>query len=251
MIHKSGIVLAVLLAGAANLCFAQKSAKPLPQAAPATAQLAQSVNQTDTAKKTSPSLTPAPLSGIGKLRIVSTPDSALVEVDSMEKGLTPLAIDSLPIGRHTVLVRKKSYFIKKLIVDVRADSAQDLAVTLVRPGCLVVKSDPSGARVLFDEKESGFTPWENAKIKPGDYRLKLEYPERSSVERRVIVREGACDTVTAQLPYTKAYQDSVALEQKRLGEAKRKIKRTVNMAVFGAFLLFGFVIVLIESSSGK
>jgi len=233
------VTIAALAMAAA--CFAQKQ--------PATPALKAAAQQhADTVKNT---VQPDSLPRFGKLRVVSNPDSALVVVDSAEKGQTPILIDGLSMGRHVVIVRKKSYFVKKLSVEVGVDTVQEVTVALVRPGCAVVKTDPAGARVFFDGKELGFTPWENSKLKPGDYAIRLEYPQRETIRRGISVREAVCDTIVVNLPFSKAYVDSIALMQQRQDMAKRKTTRTVNIAVFGAFLLFGLVIILLESSNGK
>ncbi len=187
----------------------------------------------------------------GTLRIASQPDSASVVLDSGSKGETPVVVDSIPVGQHTVLVKKKGYFVKKITVAVLADTVQDITVTLIRPGCLVVKTDPAAARLFLDGKESGLTPWENAKLKPGDYTLRFEHEQRSTIERRVTVNEGACDTVSVSLPFSKMYLDSVARERQLQDAQKRKSRRTTDFAVFGAFLVFGLAILLIEASSSK
>ena len=226
--------------------------------ASAKSQTQSAVKPVDTAKTVSPapvtsdSLRPDSLAARwGKLRIVSTPDSATVVLDSSEKGRTPAVLDGIAIGQHTILVKKKGYFVKKITVMVNADTAQDISVVLVRPGCVAVRSNPPGARLFVDGKETGFTPWENAKLKPGDLAIRLEYPQRTAVEQRVSVKEGGCDTLTFDLPYSKTYLDSLVREQKQQDVKKRKAKRTANIAVFGAFLIFGIVILFIEASNNK
>jgi hypothetical protein len=187
----------------------------------------------------------------GTLRIISTPDSAVVIVDSSEKGQTPLSVDSLAAGQHVVLLKKKGYFVKKITAMVNPDTAQEVNVSLVKPGCLAVQSNPRGARLYIDDKETGITPWESAKLKPGDYTLRLEYLQRSSMEKRVGVKEGVCDTVMFSMQYSQAYLDSVSREQQRQDAQRHKFKKTANLAVLGAFLIFAITIIFIEASNGK
>jgi hypothetical protein len=122
---------------------------------------------------------------------------------------------------------------------------------LVKPGCLVVKTDPPGARVFIDNKEAGATPFENAKLKPGTYSLKLELAQRETVERSVTVAEAGCDTLSIGLPFLKTYTDSVEHAQKAAKEQKSKFKKTIDLIVIGAFVAFGAVIIAVEAGNAK
>jgi hypothetical protein len=187
--------------------------------------------------------------GLARLSIRSQPDSAAVILDSVEKGLTPVRFDSLSPGLHTMLVKKKGYFVKKITTMLSPDSLHDIAVVLVRPGGVAVRSEPAGAILYLDNKESGTTPYENEKLKPGSYALRLEKAHFQTVERSINVVEGACDTLSVTLAPSKAYTDSVENVQKEAAARKGKFKRTVDLFVIGAFLVFGAVIFLVEAGS--
>ncbi len=229
---------------------AQKN--PEPAAAPA-----KQTKISDTAKAPAvqnPAASPAaPGEGVktgwARLRISAQPDSASVVIDSLEKGLTPVLIDSLAAGSHTILVKKKGYFVKKVTTTLAPDSLHEISVVLVKPGCLVVKTDPPGARVFIDNKEAGATPFENAKLKPGTYALRLELTQRETAMRSVTVAEAGCDTVSIGLPFSKAYTDSVERAQKAVKEQKSKFKKTIDLVVIGAFVVFGAVIFFIEAGN--
>ncbi|HAJ79250.1 MAG TPA: hypothetical protein DCO75_05720 [Fibrobacteres bacterium] len=189
--------------------------------------------------------------GFGRLHIIATPDSAVVVMDSNTRGTAPIIIDSIVPGEHTVLIRKKGYFIKKISFVALADTTQQLSVSLVRPGGLVVKSDPVGARLFLDDKESGATPWENVKLKPGDYKIRLEYLQHETFEKNVSIKDGLCDTMSVTLPYTKTYLDSIAAVKQHKEAAKHKADLITNLAVFGAFLIFGLVIIATEAANNN
>jgi hypothetical protein len=185
--------------------------------------------------------------GFARLMIRSQPDSAAIIIDSVEKGLTPARFDSLPPGLHTMLVKKKGYFVKKITTMLSPDSLHDIAVTLVRPGGVAVRTEPPGATLYLDNKETGTTPYENTKLKPGAYTLRLEKTQYQTVEKSINVIEAACDTLSVTLAPSKAYTDSVDNVLKAVAVKKRKFKRTVDFIVIGAFLVFGAVIFLIEA----
>jgi hypothetical protein len=189
---------------------------------------------------------PAVTVRFSRLSLHSQPDSASIVIDSLDKGQTPAVIDSLAAGQHTILIKKKGYFVKKVTTTLSPDSLHEIAVSLVKPGSLVVRTDPPGAKVSIDNKESGTTPFEYTKFKPVTYTLKLELSQRETIERPVAIAEGGSDTISIGLPFSKAYTDSVEREQKAAREKKSKFKKTVDFVVIGAFVVFGAVIFLFE-----
>ena len=217
-----------------------------PNAAPLTSHLASADSSKIALKKDSfPSDTAK--AGPGKLHVVSQPDSALVVVDTASQGLSPFFLDSIAPGPHVILVKKKGYFVKKINITVRPRETEDLTVSLVKPGSVYVKSDPPGARCFFDSKESGKTPCEIAKLKPGDYDVRLEMLNRTAQDRRVTVREGLCDTIMVQMPFTPHYLDSAAAAVKAAKEKKALQTKIRNYAVAGVFGAFAIAIIIIEA----
>jgi hypothetical protein len=185
--------------------------------------------------------------GYGKLHVVSQPDSAVVVVDSMAQGLAPFSLDSVPAGPHTILVKKKGYFIKKISIVIRKNEAEELTVSLVRPGSLYVKSDPAGARCFIDSKETGKTPCEISKLKPGDYNVRLELVNRTEQDRIATVRESLGDTLMVQMPFTVHYLDSVAAAAKAEKDKKARQNKIRNYAVAAVFGAFAIAILIIEA----
>jgi hypothetical protein len=84
-------------------------------------------------------------------------------------------------------------------VDIIADTTTDLNVTLVALGGLVVKTEPSGASIVINNKTFGVTPFETAKLIPGEYTLKCEKQGFISFEKQFTVAEGKTDTIAAAL----------------------------------------------------
>jgi hypothetical protein len=187
--------------------------------------------------------------GFARLILRSQPDSADIVIDSTDIGQTPATIDSVSPGMHVILIKKKGYFVKKITTTIAPDSLHEISVVLIKPGCIVVKSEPTGAALFIDKKEVGATPYESAKLKPGNYTLRLSLEKHETVERSIIVAETGCDTLSINLPISKAYTDSVERAKKAAVEKKRKFKKTVDLIVMGTFLVFGTVIFFIEAGN--
>ena len=210
-----------------------------------------SVTQADSAKfvlKKDTLASDTAATGFGKLHVVSRPDSAQVIVDSTTQGIAPLSLDSVAAGPHTILVKKKGYFVKKISVVVRPRATEEISVFLVKPGSVFVKSEPAGARCFIDTKESGKTPCEISKLKPGDYDIRVESTDRVAQNKHVTVAESACDTLFFNLPFTPAHLDSVAAFEKAEKDKKARNKKIRNYVVAGVFGAFMVAILIMEAT---
>jgi PEGA domain len=185
--------------------------------------------------------------GFGRLHVISRPDSAQVVVDSAIQGIAPFSLDSIAPGPHTILVKKKGYFGKKINIVVRPQATEEISVFLVKPGSVFVKSDPAGAHCLIDGKEAGNTPCEIAKLKPGDYDLSVRLVNRAAQDRRITVAESKCDTLFFSLSFTQAYLDSVSAYKKAEKEKKERKNRIKNYVVAGVFGAFAVAILIMEA----
>jgi hypothetical protein len=136
-----------------------------------------------------PPARPAPS---GRLLVHSTPSGAVVSVDGVAKGSTPLALRDLEMGTRTITVARRGYLPEtRKVVITSARPARTLDVRLaaeatapVRPstpatvgrpaatvGTLTVDSRPSGASVTINGKASGTTPVTINDLAPGEYRV--------------------------------------------------------------------------------
>ena len=75
---------------------------------------------------------PAPKPIVGTLAIVSTPLDAHVTIDGKDYGLTPLSIDDILIGNHTVEISKDGYRTEVREVEIIEDETTDCSVQLTK-----------------------------------------------------------------------------------------------------------------------
>ena len=140
--------------------------------------------------------TPTPTPAYGSIGITSNPSGAGVYVDNVMKGITPVKLDAVPNGAHSVLLRLEGYEDYTDSVMVMADARQvnaDLVSKTTTPspassqpaatvspgssggtmtpsvtsvpvtiaattGSLAVTTDPMGALVYIDNQAKGVTP---------------------------------------------------------------------------------------------
>jgi serine/threonine-protein kinase len=134
---------------------------------------------------------PAPLRGTIVVR--STPSSAGVVIDGTWRGRTPLTVDDLPLGAHTVRVVERGYVAQNERVTLTAEQAQRSVSLRLRAepprqasarretpgpqrftGSIDVDSRPRGARVFIDGKPVGTTPLSVAEVAIGSHVVRLE-----------------------------------------------------------------------------
>jgi hypothetical protein len=180
----------------------------------------------------------------GRLSITTEPSQAEVLLDSAAKGQSPCIIDSVAPGPHTLIIKKKGYFGKKVSIDVPADSTIELPVALVAPAGLVVTTQPAGARVLLDGKEMGATPCENAKLKPGAHAFVCEKEGFVAFEKQITFLEGKTDSLF------------IVLEPKQTAQGPGKSKPVgfdkVAAIVAGCvFVVFGIVLIGVEMQKSQ
>jgi len=182
---------------------------------------------------------------LGKIKLTTSPDSAEVSVDSVARGVSPSTVDSLKPGDHVLIVKHKGYFGKKVNVEVVADSAVTIDIALVKPASVVVQSDPASATVILDGKEAGVTPFENAKMKPGEHTLRIAKDKYVPVDVKVNAVEGKTDSLSFLLVAETTKPATVESKQ----GTKIGLDTTILIVLTSIFAVFGIVILGIESGS--
>ena len=136
---------------------------------------------------------------IGRLSIDATP-KAKVFVDEVARGETPLRLE-LPDGAHRVRLDGEGGATRSFEVTIVGGQEISQLVELSRSagnGLVEVKSDPAGARVLFDGKLIGVSPVSVADVKPGPHVVLVEGPN-GAVRQVVQVAAGATSSIVVPL----------------------------------------------------
>ncbi|MBD3344771.1 MAG: PEGA domain-containing protein [Chitinivibrionales bacterium] len=180
----------------------------------------------------------------GALKITTDPDDALLLVDGESVGKTPITVENLAPGKHTLEIRKAGHYLKKATVTVAANSVQELPFTLLKPATLVVLSEPSEAAVTINNKAIGITPLTKGKLKPGEYVVKIRKTGFAQQTKKISLSSGEVDTLDFSLKALEKKTAAAPEEKKPSGESeKSKIARII---VLSAFALFGVGIFIAE-----
>ncbi len=123
---------------------------------------------------TSPSQ-PTPSATTGELQITSSPSGAQVQVDGAVQGTSPFNAKSLASGQHTVVVSKPGYQSATRVIAVVVGKSTPLVVTLqaVAMATLSVSSQPAGAAILVDGKDSGKVTPAQLPMEAGEHKIAL------------------------------------------------------------------------------
>jgi hypothetical protein len=158
--------------------------------------------------------TPTPTPSYGQVSFTSIPSGANIYLDNAYKGLTPLTIDGVPNGNHTVVLRLNTYEDASRTITVTGNSLlvnialiplptqtptvtstiQPTVSTTVLPveeyGSISITTSPAGARVYVDGELKGITPATIPGLSSGDHAVSLSYPGYTDLNTTIKVSAG-------------------------------------------------------------
>ena len=105
----------------------------------------------------------SPMDTSGALYVISNPSNAKVFLDGMYRGTTPITLNNLASGTHTLELDHPGYYDWKSSVTVPAGGTKTVSGTLnpipaSNVGWVYISSSPGGASVTLDGANSGHTP---------------------------------------------------------------------------------------------
>lgn len=110
----------------------------------------------------------------GGLFIESEPMGAMVLLNQVEQGVTPLTLNKVQPGKYTIEIVKDLYLPDSRIVEVKSLEIPNILFKLVPNfGRIKITSVPSGANVSINDQLHGQTPLEIPRINAGVYSLRL------------------------------------------------------------------------------
>lgn len=165
------------------------TATPVAAATPSTTEIA-----TDTAAKLAastkpveekspfkprkPAIAPSPVALQSELDITSKPDGARVDVDGQgDPGwITPFKAQHLAAGIHNVVFSKDGYISQTRAVEVVAGKNAAVGAELTPSSKVVVGSNPQGASIWVDGKDSGMVTPSQIALEKGVHQITVRQP---------------------------------------------------------------------------
>lgn len=118
--------------------------------------------------------TPEPITGM--LAVTSKPLDAEIRIDGELVGMTPMTVQNLIIGQHTVTVGLKNHKTEQRQVTIKEGLTENLSIELSDMAEMTIVSQPSGAELYLNGQQKGKTPYTEL-MPSGDYELKMLYPK--------------------------------------------------------------------------
>lgn len=111
----------------------------------------------------------------GSISITSDPSGASVCLDGAYRGTTPISLDNVVSGSHTIELTKSGCESKTLTVSLSAGGAENIWESLEPlTGSISISSNPSGSNVYLDSIYKGTTPTTISGVLPGSHTIRLE-----------------------------------------------------------------------------
>lgn len=132
----------------------------------------------------------------GSIAVESVPSGAALSIDGQDAALaTPALVSRLPVGTHTVQLRRDGYEVWSQAVVVMQDRRLALAAVLApdrsRLGHLAVQSRPARGRIALDGYPTGkLTPDTLYGLQPGAHRVEITREGHRTWRGEATVREG-------------------------------------------------------------
>jgi predicted Ser/Thr protein kinase len=114
-----------------------------------------------------------------ELKLLSHPDGAKVEIDgwSEPNWVTPFVASHLAAGNHTIVFTKAGYLPQSRLVESVTGKSMDVSAELTPAvSTLVVTSNPQGANVWIDGKDSGMVTPAQITVEKGPHRVTVKKP---------------------------------------------------------------------------
>ena len=136
----------------------------------------------------------------GGMNLHSVPEGASLVINGEYRGKTPLSLGNLPSGRYTVTFSRFGFIGLSTEVPVEEGKTAEVTATLQpETGTLAINSTPSGARVLLDGTDAGFSPVMLENISAGNHTVMLEKEGYRTAVREVRVGAGQANPVELPL----------------------------------------------------
>lgn len=136
----------------------------------------------------------------GSISITSDPPGASVYLDGTHRGTTPISIDNVASGSHTIELTKSRYESKTLAVSLSVGGAENIRESLEPlTGSISIASNPSGANVYLDDIYKGRTPTTISGVLPDSHTIRVEKDGYEDLSESVSVAADVTTPLTVNL----------------------------------------------------
>lgn len=183
------------------------------------------------------------------LEIVTIPDSVFVILNDSLQGKSPLILNEISPGKHTIVLKKLGYFAKKVTINVPPGVTNKLEFTMEEPAMLSITSEPDSTIVYLNKENVGTTPYISNQLKKGNYNVILLKEGFQKIEQNLLLEAGKSDSLHIVLKEKITVpSDSVSVKDELQKQENSKLRSILDKIALGIFAGFSLVILLIELS---
>ena len=164
----------------------------------------------------------------GSIEIKTKPKKANVYLDNKLIGPSPIKLNEIAVGTHTIQVKAKGYDPAEKNVAIKEQEKSKVEIKLKKLYSLSVQSDPSGAQVLINKKIAGKTPYTATVKEDMKFELKLVMENYQVWQKKIKVDDNI--KINEKLKFTKKYKQALAAELKRKRDLEKKAKEEKELA---------------------
>ena len=130
-------------------------------------------------------------SNYGHIKIDSDPSGTMVQIDGVERGLSPFTQQRVDAGTYLIRLSRPYFQPKDTTIEVTAGDSLDLTLKMIpRFGKLVVSSNPPGASVILDGRDVGQTPMVYDTLVSGYHLLTLNARHHLDRDDNFLISDG-------------------------------------------------------------
>ncbi|MBI4081289.1 MAG: PEGA domain-containing protein [Candidatus Lambdaproteobacteria bacterium] len=135
----------------------------------------------------------------GQLFVTSEPGEAEIELDGIAlPQKTPALLERVPVGDHSLVVRKEGYVGRQTVKVVPGGIARVELKLEPLPAVLNISSQPFNARVSIDGADVGLTPLMK-EVPPGAHKVRMVLRGHVPVEHHITVKPGESQRIAVTL----------------------------------------------------
>ncbi|WP_340818092.1 PEGA domain-containing protein [Methanolobus sp. WCC4] len=136
----------------------------------------------------------------GSVSISTTPSGTKVYIDDKYAGSSPLTVNGLLPGSHSISITMNDYRDVSDTFYINAGASTTYKKSLVKKnGNIDIDSTPAGASVYLGSSYKGVTPLYLEGISPGTYTINLVKDGYNDLQRTVTVKDGSTASVSASM----------------------------------------------------
>jgi hypothetical protein len=111
----------------------------------------------------------------GKIDVQSKPDNSDIYLDGNLVGRTPMVIENVTKGFHTIKIQKNDFSTMEDVINISAGSVYNYTKNIEQLATLEIKSNPEKVRINIDDKLFLKTPWKGD-LASGSHKINFSKP---------------------------------------------------------------------------